>query len=431
MGFKSFYYLDDLKAAFEKYGQVTYYANDRKSSLLMPELRDIYEPDLLFLDKSGEYGLAMEFKDYGKRETVPVGQLAAISQYKNTVEGRYPFLVFVLLTQGEISSLSSKMLHELKIPHYNISEYRNNANQLANGLIAIARARLEERGIARKEKSQSQFKQNVVIFKELERSLNQLTVTGKGAGVPGIVNAIQRHRVLLFNHASKCISSGTLVDIGKALVILTAHHSIEGSGKDNILINLGIPYQDCSYMIERIWSDPKLDIAYLQINREEARKYLRGLEPVYLGKRVPFNTIAPNYRAVALIGYPAANAVVDNQRKLFDVRTLYVLSQFVRPENWPSNIDANPSHHLLIEYGSESGKDFIDNVGNIVQEVKDPGGMSGASVWKFNPETMYDDNQSYAIIGIQTGWHPKHKLLQATIIDPIIDQLQNDFGTTF
>lgn len=426
MRFKTFHYLDDLKKSLSKYGQVSYYATTKKSNMPFQDLRQDYEPDLLFLDETGDFGFTIEFKDFSDREGIPLGALTALSKNRNAVESRYPFLSFVFLTKGRINDYSKKMLNELNVIFYELKEYKGKSEQLAELLVNFARENAAQKS---KTPTQVQQRKRIVIFEKLLEELTEVTHNTRRQGTPNIVNSIQSHRVLIYNHETKSISSGTLVDIGPTILVLTTSHSIEGIGIDSIFINLGIPYQDCSYMIKRIWTEPKLDVAYLELDSVEVRKYLRDILPFRFGKRAEFSAIAPRYRAVALIGYPSVHATVNNQKRIFDVETFYVLSQILPHERWPMGIDADPKKHMLIEYGTRGDKQFIDQYGKIVEEIKHPGGMSGASVWKFNPEDMYSEKPTYGLIGIQTSWYRAHQLLRATIIDPLLSQLEKDFGS--
>ena len=69
---------------------------------------------------------------------------------------------------------------------------------------------------------------------------------------PQIVYAIQRNRVLISTGGKGVfeVSSGTLVRINDLTFILTAAHTLKDLKNRTLFINLGIPYQNCSFIIK-------------------------------------------------------------------------------------------------------------------------------------------------------------------------------------
>ncbi|MDD5673288.1 MAG: hypothetical protein PHC61_03940 [Chitinivibrionales bacterium] len=250
---------------------------------------------------------------------------------------------------------------------------------------------------------------------------------------PRIVHSIQKHRVLISTNDRDTfeLSSGTLVRIANKSFVFTAQHNLSHLAQRKFFLNLGIPYQDCFFMVKKIWSDESLDISYIELDTDAVEKYRRGIEPVVLGKKVPSMQLAPKYRAAAILGYPFANVHLDGQSKTYGVETVYILSQLVKSENWPSGIDKDKSQCMLIEYGQRHGQTFIDQNGAPVSTPLHPGGLSGSAIWKFNPETMDHENPEYAFWGIQNCWFPGQQVLCGTYIEPLIKKIASDYGFGF
>lgn len=250
--------------------------------------------------------------------------------------------------------------------------------------------------------------------------------------VPRIIECIQKHRVLISSNDKDSfeISSGTLVRIEDKTFVFTAQHNLSKLDKRKLFINLGIPYQDCSFMIKAIWSDENLDISYMELDTPASEKYRKGIEPVVLLQKGKSTDIAPKYRAAAIIGYPFAHVKLSEQCKTYDVETIFILSQVVPHNKWPTTIDKDKSKWMLIEYGPSHGKTFVDQNHKPIANHIHPGGLSGSAIWKFNPETMDSEYPEYALWGIQNGWYEKHQVLCGTFIEPLIDRVSSDYGFT-
>lgn len=248
--------------------------------------------------------------------------------------------------------------------------------------------------------------------------------------VPRIVECIQKHRVLISsnNKDSFEVSSGTLVRIEDKTFVFTAQHNLSQLSKRKLFINLGIPYQDCSFMIKKIWSDENLDISYMELDTAVAEKYRKGIEPVVLLQRGKSTDIAPQYRAAAIIGYPFKHVTLFEQCKTYDVETIFILSQVVQHDNWPKSIDKEKAKWMLIEYGPHHGQTFFDQNDKPIESHIHPGGLSGSAIWKFNPETMHSENPEYALWGIQNCWFEKNQVLCGTFIEPLIDRISSDYS---
>lgn len=251
--------------------------------------------------------------------------------------------------------------------------------------------------------------------------------------VPRIVQFIQKHRVLISTNNRDVfeISSGTLVRIEDKSFVFTAHHNLSQLTSRKLFLNLGIPYQDCSFMIKNIWSDHDLDISYIELETSDVDKYSRGIEPIVLGKKSPANSIAPKYRATAIVGYPFAHVKLSDQTKTYDVETIYILSQLVAQDKWPSSIDKDKRKWMLLEYGPKHGHTFVNQNNEPVEEHIHPGGLSGSAIWKFNPDTMDSDRPEYALWGIQNCWYERHQVLCGAYIEPLIDRIAKDYGFRF
>jgi hypothetical protein len=247
--------------------------------------------------------------------------------------------------------------------------------------------------------------------------------------VPKIVEKIQKHRVLISTNLRDDfqLSSGTLIEIGGLSFVFTCYHSLSKLHERKLFINLGIPYQDCSFMAKKIWTNARLDIAYIEMDKAAVDKYRRGIEPVILGRLAPTGTVAPRYRAVAIVGYPFESLKMNDNKRVYDAEAVHVLSQTIKPESWPTSIEKDPHENILIEYGSSHGKDFVDQNGKKVTAMIHPGGLSGSAIWKFDPDTMESENPTYALMGIQTGWYKKMELLCGSYIEPLFKQVIEDY----
>lgn len=247
--------------------------------------------------------------------------------------------------------------------------------------------------------------------------------------VPKIVDAIQKHRVLISTGGKDVfeVSSGTLVRINDLTFILTAAHNLNELKNRTLFINLGIPFHNCTYMIKKIWTDNNFDFSYIEIDTEECEKYRKEIVPVFLQRIAPPTALAPKYRAVAIIGYPFKNVKLYDVNKKYEAKTTYILSQLLKNEKWPANIDKSKSDFMLIEYGEKYGQQFIDQNGEIVNKPNDPSGLSGSAIWKFDPETMNNEKPAYALWGIQNSWFEKSQLLCGTFIGPLINQIISDY----
>jgi hypothetical protein len=209
--------------------------------------------------------------------------------------------------------------------------------------------------------------------------------------------------------------------------ILTAAHTLTDLKNRTLFINLGIPYQNCSFMINNIWSDEYFDISYIEISTDDCEKYRKDIIPITLYGIAPSNTIAPKYRAAAIIDYPFKDLEMDEIHKTYEVKTTYILSQMINIDKWPNSIDKSKTDFMLIEYGERHGYKFVDQNGNTVNKTEDPRGLSGSAIWKFNPETMNSENPEYSLWGIQNSWFEKSQVLCGAYIEPLIKQIINDY----
>lgn len=248
--------------------------------------------------------------------------------------------------------------------------------------------------------------------------------------IPNIVNHIQKHRVLISLNDDRSIShgSGTLIKILDRYFVITAQHVIREFQSMPLFVNFGVPYHDSSPMIKRICSNSDLDIAYIELDSQEVERYRGEIEPVVLGELVPSITFCPEYRAVAIIGYPGTKMILDSSNRTYSAGTFHVLSQLIKDDEWPNTSTRDKSKHMLIQYGPKHGQHFIDHNGQQVIDQMNPSGLSGSAIWKFNPTTMNSEMPEYALWGIIIRWNEREEVLIGTYIQPLIDKIKIDYG---
>jgi len=206
--------------------------------------------------------------------------------------------------------------------------------------------------------------------------------------------------------------------------VLTAYHVIKGVSDNDLLICLGIENQKYPFKKEKIWYNEKLDIAYIQLNRGEA-KFGRGLniEPFKIGEANESRELNFKVR-YAINGFPGELSKFIEREYVIQAESYLITTFFIPPNKWPyiDTDDLNSENIFILGYGKEALNNYGDK-----QETKDVHGMSGAGVWLFNPETEDSEYPVYELYGIQTGWYKNDNLLRGSFLHTLILQIKEDY----
>jgi len=97
--------------------------------------------------------------------------------------------------------------------------------------------------------------------------------------------------------------------------------------------------------------------------------------------------------------------------------------------DWPSPCREkyDPATTILIPFGPKRGGSFVDKEGNPADPIN-PKGISGAGVWLFDPDNENSEDPKYSLLGIQHSYESFYQVLIATRINPLIEQIQKDYG---
>ncbi len=250
--------------------------------------------------------------------------------------------------------------------------------------------------------------------------------------------AVQSHTVLLVNRKTTKTATGVLLDIGVAKLVLTVSHILEKldscrllRDSEDLLVSLRMPNQRSSLTIHRVWQDSNkdIDLAYLQLDDSEVKFLSNNVHPYRIIRRVHQNVVNKSLK-YALCGFPVSLASCDDHAKIVTRADALLIRSSLPASEWPQDITNDgktPQVNFLLKHGSKQGVVFKDPEGNKVETI-DPHCLSGAGVWLFDPDSENDVSPPYALYGIQTGWYADYDLLCGTIIDPVIHQIENDYG---
>jgi hypothetical protein len=241
--------------------------------------------------------------------------------------------------------------------------------------------------------------------------------------------ALQTHSVALLNKRTTEVATGVLLDHQGTFLVLTVAHILEKIEPDELLIHLGIPGQRYPMKKEKIWKNDTLDLAYIKLNTFEATIFQNRVVPLVIRQKA-VRDVAKKPLQCALCGYPKSMAYFEGDTSTIAAETLLVTTRPLLPESWPVGIKGkgkDPKLNFLLKYGPKRAQKILDQNRNAMSLV-DPHGLSGAGVWVYDPASENSEHPKYALFGIQTGYYAREQLLVGTAIEPLVAQVEIDFG---
>ncbi|HXG06072.1 MAG TPA: hypothetical protein VNI77_01960 [Nitrososphaera sp.] len=217
--------------------------------------------------------------------------------------------------------------------------------------------------------------------------------------------------------------SGVLIQIRDRIFILTAAHVLS----NNIHINLGLPWQRTPFTILDSWTDPSLDIGFLELKPFEVDILRIDAATPYKITSKQATEIRAMTKSLALCGYPTVQHTVLENAVMYT--PAFLGCAMVHPDNWPASLlekGKTPERNIAIAYGEKHGGRFFDPDGNPLHIH--PKGMSGCGIWFFDPTDEQAENPPYALVAIQHSYFPQDQVIVGTFAEPIIDAICNHYG---
>jgi hypothetical protein len=221
----------------------------------------------------------------------------------------------------------------------------------------------------------------------------------------------------------KGIGSGVFVSIEGKAFVFSAEHIL----REDITVSLGLYHPQSPIRVINRWMDRDLDIGYIELDAFQSELFQGSINAPFKPKGIFPSQIPLNETTVAISGFPCERGKAKKDRIEFEI--LFVALSILSYEAWPSPCKKrfDPDVTLLLPYGPKRGGDFVDQEGNPTNPTN-PQGMSGAGVWLFDPNSENSEEPKYSIIGVQHSYEPFYQVLVATRIDPLIAQIQKDYG---
>ena len=238
-------------------------------------------------------------------------------------------------------------------------------------------------------------------------------------------NTICHHLALIINNGTKEIGSGIFIDLNGLRFVITAGHVIRDSAPSDLFINLGLSNQEDPLKKLDVWTDDKLDIAFIQLDSFQS-DIMRGEknEPFRINaKQIGF---PKELNAIATCGYP--KTFWEPNGKYINARSFTIATQgFLPIDSWPPLAKQvfNQDDFLMLSLTDPDGKlNLVDKNGEPASGLN-PKGMSGGPLWLFNVEKINEEQPEYALCGVLTGYLEERKdVLVFVKINSIIQSIE-------
>jgi hypothetical protein len=242
---------------------------------------------------------------------------------------------------------------------------------------------------------------------------------------------IANHLALIINRENDELGTGLFAEIEKRRFVITAQHVLDGAADDQIYINLGIERQEHIFKKLNRWTNPDLDLAFLELDYHESEIMRDKIEPFVMRfKRTLGET--PNFNGIAICGYPRTGWKRVRNYLTADSFTI-ALQKPLDFDLWPQRAKEifNPNEFFMVSLKEEHcGYKILDENGKTPEGI-DPHGMSGSPVWLFNASKVNDDQPDYAFWGIYTGYLKEDpSILKATFINKIVENIEQQYRFT-
>jgi hypothetical protein len=233
---------------------------------------------------------------------------------------------------------------------------------------------------------------------------------------------IRSHLALLYDREEGSVGSGILVRAASRIFVLTAAHVLF----DHLQINLGLPWQRSPLTILDQWTDPSLDIAFIELKPFEVEMLRHDNHQPYVVHKKVKTYVQHMKKTLVLCGYPAHLHTHTDNGVAFT--PLFLVCVLLGPDDWPSFLKErkDPTCNFAVPCGPKYGVHFRDEQKQIMRLY--PKGMSGCGLWLYDPQTEHTESASYSLLGILHSHFPQDELLVGTFADRIFDVLNERYG---
>jgi len=243
--------------------------------------------------------------------------------------------------------------------------------------------------------------------------------------MPNLAKAIRSHLVLIYDKETGENGSGVLVKIGDRIFVLTASHVLF----KNIQINLGLPVYT-SPTILNCWSNPKMDIGFIELKPFEVEVLkMDKCKPFVIGKKNK-TTIKTSERSSVICGYPSQHRY--KRDNIYSFTPVFLACRLLSEEKWPERLKEmgkTLENNIVIPFGKKHGGTFYDIRKKPLNQIE-PQGLSGCGLWYYIPGDENVEKPRYALFGIQTSYFRHSQVLVGTVLEPLIQEIQDRYGFT-
>jgi hypothetical protein len=237
-----------------------------------------------------------------------------------------------------------------------------------------------------------------------------------------LVQKIRSHLTLLYDPVDGHVGSGVLVQAGSRVFVLTAAHVLF----DHLQINLGLQWQRSSLTILDQWTNPTLDIAFIELKPFEVQVFRHDQHSPYVIHKKVKSFIPHMKKTLALCGYPVSQHT--RTEKAVGFTPLFLACPLLGSDDWPHFVKEkkNPQDNFAVPCGPKYGGYFYDEHKEIMK--LSPKGMSGCGLWLYDPDSEHTSSPSYSLVGILHSYFPQDQLLVGTFAERIFDVLNERYG---
>lgn len=242
----------------------------------------------------------------------------------------------------------------------------------------------------------------------------------------GLADNVQKATVAYFDHYSKEVASGVLVDILGRVFVSTVAHALPTRPQGRIAF-ISFERAHIRETTPELLSFGKVkserpDVGFLELQPEFVANALRKT-PIML-TRIGCHGAATASEMIYLLGFPTG--LIKQVRDSKSEATLTFQAQCfgnipVMPDHW-EHIEKSddpvyhpdPAMDIFVPYPME--EEIVSLGAKTSPDLPDPYGLSGGGWWQAPEKQSLWTPEHYKLIGIQSMWPKKGRYLQATQI---------------
>jgi hypothetical protein len=220
------------------------------------------------------------------------------------------------------------------------------------------------------------------------------------------------------------IGAGTLVQVGDALLVATAAHVLKDLQVGDVWV---LPYQRTQrdrVPVRSMGGNIDADVAWVELD-------LGGMPSAWVWPRAEVGDLRGRQTevddVVAVFGYPGELLRRPTSADAtYGIVPMCLVGGTVGVAEWPAHTEGLPLQRgvdLLVDY-LPSGQIEGDP---LARAVPSPAGMSGGGVWNIRTQHagIWAPDRAN-LIGIQTAWYPRRRLLRAAQIQHWVACVERD-----